>query len=170
MSKKCILIVIIIVIIGASVYFVLNWQRLPSSQTITNFEECAGAGYPVGESYPRQCWTPDGRYFVEEIDQNLPPVLGPITISGEMTCLPKIGQGPQTLECKMGLKETDGRHYGLKGTYKLDPEYKLFSAGLRVEVSGTFSPEEMIGPGGGKYDVIGVINVSSIKEITDFSE
>jgi len=35
--------------------------------TINSFEDCANAGYPVMESYPRQCRTPDGRNFVEEI-------------------------------------------------------------------------------------------------------
>ena len=33
---------------------------------ITNFEECAKAGYPVGESYPRQCFA-QGKTFVEEV-------------------------------------------------------------------------------------------------------
>ncbi len=33
---------------------------------VNTFEECAGMGYPIAESYPRQCWTPDGRHFVEE--------------------------------------------------------------------------------------------------------
>lgn len=32
---------------------------------ISSFEDCAKAGYPVMESYPRQCQTPDGRNFVE---------------------------------------------------------------------------------------------------------
>lgn len=69
MNKKIIWIiaVIIIFIISASVYFVLSQQRLLSPQIVTNFEECERAGYPVGESYPRQCWTPDGRHFVEEV-------------------------------------------------------------------------------------------------------
>jgi hypothetical protein len=34
---------------------------------INSFEDCANAGYPVMESYPRQCRTPDGRTFVEVI-------------------------------------------------------------------------------------------------------
>jgi hypothetical protein len=36
---------------------------------IASFEECAAAGYPVMESYPRQCRTPDDRTFTEEIDE-----------------------------------------------------------------------------------------------------
>ena len=40
---------------------------------ITNFEECITAGYPIMESYPRQCRTPDGELFMEEIDYPLNP-------------------------------------------------------------------------------------------------
>jgi hypothetical protein len=36
-------------------------------QEITSFEDCVKAGYPVMESYPRQCRTPDGRNFTEQI-------------------------------------------------------------------------------------------------------
>ena len=44
---------------------------------ISNFEECAAAGNAVmparlGESYPRQCRTADGRHFVEEIGEPIP--------------------------------------------------------------------------------------------------
>lgn len=35
-------------------------------KAVTNFEECAEAGYPVMESYPRQCRTPDGKNFTED--------------------------------------------------------------------------------------------------------
>lgn len=33
---------------------------------INNFDDCANAGYPVMDSYPRQCSTPEGRVFTEE--------------------------------------------------------------------------------------------------------
>jgi hypothetical protein len=39
---------------------------------ITSFEECAQNGFPLQESFPRQCMTPDGRSFVEKIEK---PVL-----------------------------------------------------------------------------------------------
>lgn len=49
----------------AFAFFVMrSWD----SWQINSFEECA-AVYPVMESYPRQCRTPDGRHFVEEIEQ-----------------------------------------------------------------------------------------------------
>lgn len=32
-----------------------------------NFSECVALGYPIAESYPRQCRTPDGTMFVEDV-------------------------------------------------------------------------------------------------------
>lgn len=40
----------------------------PAFGGIRNFEDCAAAGYPVMESYPEQCRTPDGRLFVRVVD------------------------------------------------------------------------------------------------------
>src|SRR5690606_10981985 len=37
-------------------------------ESIISFEGCAEAGFAVRESYPRQCSTPDGRVFAEEIE------------------------------------------------------------------------------------------------------
>ncbi len=119
-----------------------------------------------------------GAYFVLNRQTHLTPIptptpipeaptAGPITVSGEITCLSKSGSAQQTLECAIGLKGLDGRHYGLKNLFKLDPEYKFSVGGLRVEVFGLFNPEEMKGPDGNKYDVVGAIDVTSIKEIAD---
>lgn len=35
--------------------------------SIKSFTECEAAGYPIRESYPRQCALPDGRVYAEEI-------------------------------------------------------------------------------------------------------
>ena len=40
-------------------------------EEISSFEECIAKGYPVLESYPRQCKTPDGETFVEDIGNEL---------------------------------------------------------------------------------------------------
>ena len=53
--------------------FVLSLSANSERETlfgITNFEECAAAGYPVMESYPEQCRTPDGRLFVRDISND----------------------------------------------------------------------------------------------------
>lgn len=41
-------------------------QKSNRIEAVTNFEECAKV-YPVMESYPAQCRTPDGRHFVQTI-------------------------------------------------------------------------------------------------------
>lgn len=61
--KKTIMLLTVIIIIGVSLLFFKNNGE---EKQITNFEECAAAGYPVMESYPRQCRTPNGTLFKEE--------------------------------------------------------------------------------------------------------
>ena len=39
----------------------------PPDDGIDSFEDCAAAGYPIAESYPEQCFTPDGRSFTRSI-------------------------------------------------------------------------------------------------------
>ena len=51
---------------------VCKFLNITNSETkITNFEECADAGNPVMESYPRQCRDEEGNLFVEEIGNEL---------------------------------------------------------------------------------------------------
>ena len=58
---------IIVILIILAVIISLVITSFYKESKISNFEECAAAGYPVGESYPRQCWTPGGKHFVEDI-------------------------------------------------------------------------------------------------------
>ncbi|MEW6723053.1 MAG: hypothetical protein AB1324_07355, partial [Candidatus Micrarchaeota archaeon] len=46
--------------------FLMGCATLPPE--INSFDDCVDAGYPVMESYPRQCRTPDGRTFISEKD------------------------------------------------------------------------------------------------------
>lgn len=36
---------------------------------VTNFDQCAAAGYAIMESYPEQCMTDDGRSFTRELSE-----------------------------------------------------------------------------------------------------
>lgn len=45
--------------------FIFEWQRTKATK---NFEECVLRGFPVLESYPRQCKA-DGKVFVETVDE-----------------------------------------------------------------------------------------------------
>ena len=68
--KKVILLIILVFVIGL---FWWSQKRAEEPQTsiINSFDECAVQGYPVMESYPRQCRTPDGKTFVEDIGNEL---------------------------------------------------------------------------------------------------
>lgn len=65
MNKTFLYAAIVAIAVGGVTYFLFGYEN--SAQEITSFEECAAAGNPVAESYPRQCWTQDGKYFVESI-------------------------------------------------------------------------------------------------------
>lgn len=53
-------IVILAVIAGCGYYLYQNSEK---KQSISSFQECADAGYPVQESYPEVCVTKDGKRF-----------------------------------------------------------------------------------------------------------
>lgn len=72
MNKKILIPLIVIALIAAGIGAYFLFQK-PDVEKITNFEECAKAGYPVLETYPRQCKTPDGRKFTEKKDSSIPP-------------------------------------------------------------------------------------------------
>jgi eight-cysteine-cluster-containing protein len=57
------------IVLLASVVLLIGLLAFNSSKEIKNFEECEAAGYPILESYPRQCKTPEGKTFVEDIDE-----------------------------------------------------------------------------------------------------
>lgn len=66
-------IVIALAIFAWGALFVRSQSKSTSGlypgSSITNFVDCAAAGYPIMESYPRQCRTPEGVTFVEETDR-----------------------------------------------------------------------------------------------------
>jgi len=83
--KKIIILSTIAVIIGATIV-VLNLKKTPQNTVnvnkvnvvnvdnipnVNNFEECLAANYPILESYPRQCKTPNNKTFVEIIGNML---------------------------------------------------------------------------------------------------
>ena len=68
--KKIILIPILILLSATIGFFVWKYFAIPVI-IITSFNECAAKGYPILESYPRQCKTPDGKTFTEDIGNEL---------------------------------------------------------------------------------------------------
>jgi hypothetical protein len=81
-----------------------------------------------------------------------------IVVKGTAVCLPhKNTDGPQTMECALGIKDEKGQHYALSDT---DPSYKNVSnmpTGEMVEVKGTLEKGN-----GDKYDTVGTLKVTSV--------
>lgn len=63
-SHTVVVLLVLLLGVGAGWYM---WSRVDIRPVVLSFEDCAAAGYPVMESYPRQCATPDGRTYAEEI-------------------------------------------------------------------------------------------------------
>lgn len=71
MNKKIFIFLIVVILGGTAVYFTVFKSGEAPIPDINSFEECVSAGYPVLESYPRQCKTPDGKTFTEDIGNEL---------------------------------------------------------------------------------------------------
>lgn len=57
-------IVFILLTVVAVVGYLLYRQNKLAN--INSYKECVAAGYPIMESYPERCMTPDGHSFVNE--------------------------------------------------------------------------------------------------------
>jgi len=66
MSKNVLIPILILFLVGIVGFW--WYQKTPLRPAVTNFDECVVAGYPVAESYPEQCVSPDGT-FIREISE-----------------------------------------------------------------------------------------------------
>jgi hypothetical protein len=66
--KKSLISLVILIIAAGVVYYL--YQQQQQIKNISSFEEC-GKKYPVMDSYPGRCVTPDGRSFTQEIGNEL---------------------------------------------------------------------------------------------------
>lgn len=140
--------ILLFAIIGGIIF----WYNTPEqySNKITNYEECAAAGYPILETYPEQCKLPNGKTYTRSNDD----FKTSITRSGTITCLPhKNTEGPHTMECAMGIREENGKYYGISST---PYDNALNEVGRKVKVTGTFKEETRM-----QYTSEGIIAVTS---------
>ncbi len=91
--------------------------------------------------------------------QDLPLTTEPITVTGEVVCLPhKDTSGPQTLECAIGIKDDRGTYYALLSD---DPtQTGSLPTGSRVEIAGRLQEASSTS----KYNTAGTLLVLSIKK------
>lgn len=69
---------LIVVIIGVREqwFFDQETNEIPVNKII-NFKQCSELGYPIQETHPRRCVTPQGQSFIEEINQSPTSVVSP---------------------------------------------------------------------------------------------
>lgn len=143
--------IILLTILAVSIFIVSQNREIAA---INSFDTCAAAGYPVQESYPARCTTPDKRTFTQVISQQ------DTTIMGTLVCLPHRHKGDvQTLECAFGLRDRDGQHYALN-----DPTMKKLVAlpfGETVTVQGSLDTTDA---SASNYDILGTITVQNISQ------
>ncbi|MDO8499286.1 MAG: hypothetical protein Q7S66_01335 [bacterium] len=68
MKSRTLVLILVIVVVAVAALFAVMLTRDKQVASINNFAECQAAGYPIMESYPEQCRTPDGRNFVRVIE------------------------------------------------------------------------------------------------------
>jgi len=69
--EKIISIVLALAVIALGVWFGFFRQESVPAVSVMSFQDCVKAGYPTTSGNPRQCKTPDGRTYAEEI---APPI------------------------------------------------------------------------------------------------
>lgn len=71
-GKIIALTIVVLIFVGLAATWYMNENKKAPVVTneapvVLSFEDCEAAGYPVMESSPRQCATPDGRTYTEEL-------------------------------------------------------------------------------------------------------
>lgn len=148
-TKRNIVIVTVVLVVVAAIAGGAYWY-MTRNKAVSSYAECIAAGNPIMESYPSQCSTPDGKHFRDPAAVT--------TLDGTPVCLPhKNSDGPQTLECAVGLKTDDGIFYGISG----DKSNSLSSAAgsdKKVRITGTLEPStDTI------YDIEQIITISQVE-------
>lgn len=146
-------------------FVVLYWKNaIMSSKSVgrvTNFQECEAAGFPILEIYPRQCRTPQGQSFTEEIGEIT--VSTPTTFFGQQTCLPhRDTSGPVTLECAIGLESTTGEFYALDLS-EVSPSVVATYSGQQLRIQGELKDLSQNQNEWQKYDIKGIIKVQQLQ-------
>jgi hypothetical protein len=105
MSQYRIKIIVIAILLLILLVGLLSWfnnmserisQKLNKAKSVSSFEQCIQAGYPVQESYPRKCSVPKGKTFSESTEPPIAtPMLDNTTNSGQSggVCVNKCGDG-----------------------------------------------------------------------------
>ena len=147
--NRILFVVVALLVAGVVGFFGGTYFRKPP---VNSFEECQQAGYPIMESYPEQCQTPDGKHFTRVIPNRK------VTMTGRVVCLPhKETGGTHTLECRFGFNPRPGEYYELS-----DPGMKIvptLTMDREITIEGNLEPADP----SSQYDILGHIQIISFK-------
>lgn len=87
------------------------------------------------------------------------------TLSGEVVCLPHADtDGPQTMECAIGLKTDTGEYYALDFAL-MSQQHEPVNTGERLTANGTVTPLEMLSSDHWqRYAIEGIFSVTDSLE------
>lgn len=125
--KKTYLILVILGFIVLLTAFSFTKNQQPVVKEVSSFEECKNAGYPIMETYPEQCRTPNGQVFVNEIKKEEKPTASSIDFGK-----------PQVFKVNSKVTFSDGLEVTLKeiNDSRCKPDVQCIWAG---ELSALFS-------------------------------
>jgi hypothetical protein len=154
--------------IGAVVFLVLIglwlWPRpQPAAiKSINNFNDCIDAGYPVQESFPPVCSTPDGRSFTKDVGAVAPP---PKNL--EVTLLVSVTSGGAIPDLKERVARTQAEYQKL--WYESHASIKPFPPILPVDFKKQMVLAVYMGPqnsGGHSIQILSVGEYDDRVEVT----
>lgn len=164
------LILICIIFVGVVIFYAINEYIYNAKQaddnesnaSITTYEECVDAGYPVIDTYPNSCKLSKDKIFVQRLPSHeLKAATSDVLFAGQLVCLPHwVTEGEQTLECAIGFKRNSGEYYGLTTLNYTGPRLGTFPLNSQIELKGSLSPGSME-----KYNTRGVIEIKEINEL-----
>ena len=158
-----VLILLLVAALGAfGVYFASRpaavGEPIPPAPEVLSFEDCALAGYPVMESYPRRCATPDGRIFAEELPAPEPEYVNasaddivvtnptPGAVTGKPILVMGQARGPWFFEASFPVEVRDASGTVIANGYAEPANGADWMTEEFVPFSGTIEiPEDFIG-------------------------
>lgn len=89
------------------------------------------------------------------------------SLSGEYVCLPKVGDGPHTLECTFGMKADTGEFYAVDFNL-MSQEHRPLEVGERFSANGTVTPLERLSSSHWQqYDIEGIFSVTDSVQVEE---
>ncbi len=103
-NQKSISVLIFILILIIIIFYIPSLNETQINE-INSFEECAAAGFPVMESYPRQCRDAEGNLFVEQVRRSYVGYSAEECLTISILCTPDREYFSDETGCGCELKE-----------------------------------------------------------------